>query len=82
MENLIYRIGEHVRMRRKQQADYNFDNYVNELDKGDTGDPKKSRIIEWPIQDMMTTSNALKMVSILHYCKITSPTLSDTLLEY
>ena len=56
-------------MRREQQTDYSFDNYVDELDKGDTGDPKKSRIIEWPIQDMVSMSSALKMVSIMCYCK-------------
>lgn len=59
-------------MRREQQGDYTFHNYVNELDKGDTGDPKKSRIIEWPIQDMVSMSSALKTVSIVHFCKIIS----------
>ena len=54
-------------MRRKQTAYYNFDDYVEELEKGEVIDPQTSRErirnIYLPIQTMMTTSPTLELAS-------------------
>ena len=59
-------IGEYICIRRKQTDNYNFDSYVEELEKGETIDPHASpeRILSLylPIQTMMTTSQTLNLV--------------------
>lgn len=65
----VYSIGDYIGMRRKQATDYNFDNYVEELEKGFTTDPQSPNKwnAELPVQNMMKASPTLEMVGLSNY---------------
>ena len=58
------RIGEYIGLRRKQEPDYDFENYVEELERGETKDPEEesSQSIRSALLNMTKASDAISMV--------------------
>ena len=58
------RIGKYIGLRRKQEPDYDFEDYVEELERGETKDPEEesSQSIRSALLNMTKASDAISMV--------------------